>query len=96
MPPLLGSDWSTLMAAVPDLASATQHAPAPVVIEEAAQQVRLFLPGFTKADITLTQYGPEVTVTAGDQRRNLFLPDSLKGRAIQGAKFPADYLILSF
>jgi arsenite-transporting ATPase len=96
MPPLPGNDWSTLMAAVPDLASATQTAPAPVVIEEAAQQVRLFLPGFTKADITLTQYGPEVTVTAGDQRRNLFLPDSLKNRSVQGAKFQADYLILSF
>ncbi|MEM6436264.1 MAG: ArsA-related P-loop ATPase [Cyanobacteria bacterium P01_D01_bin.115] len=96
LPGLTGDDWQPLMAALPSLSAAVQTAPAPVVIDEVAQQVRLFLPGFTKADINLTQYGPEVTITAGDQRRNLMLPAALKNRSIQGAKFQEDALILSF
>lgn len=94
--PLNDRDWQPLMAAVPGLEAAVQTAPAPVVVNEPERQVKLFLPGFTKADIDLTQYGPEVTITAGDQRRNLFLPSSLKNRSVQGAKFQEDYLILSF
>ena len=93
---LTGDNWQPLMAALPSLSTAVQAAPAPVVVDEVAQQVRLFLPGFTKADINLTQYGPEVTITAGDQRRNLMLPAALKNRSIQGAKFQEDALILSF
>ena len=96
LPGLAGDNWQPLMDALPSLSAAVQTAPAPVVIDEAAKQVRLFLPGFTKADITLTQYGPEVTITAGDQRRNLMLPAALKNRSIQGAKFQEDALILSF
>ncbi len=96
MPPLQGNQWQPLMAAVPAIADAIAAAPAPIIVDEAAQQVKLFLPSFTKADITLTQYGPEVTLTAGDQRRNLCLPDRLKNRSIQGAKFQENYLILSF
>jgi arsenite-transporting ATPase len=96
MPALDGDNWQPLMETVPAIATAAQNAPAPVVINEADKQVKLFLPGFTKADINLTQYGPEVTVTAGDQRRNLLLPSALKNRPVQGAKFQEDYLILSF
>ena len=96
MPELTENNWEPLIAATPSIVAARQSAPAPVVVDEAAKQVRLFLPGFTKADITLTQYGPEVTIAAGDQRRNLFLPAALKNRAVQGAKFQEDALILSF
>jgi arsenite-transporting ATPase len=96
MPALTDDNWPALVNAVPDVGAASQQAPAPVEINEAEKQVRLFLPGFSKAEIDLTQYGPEVTITAGDQRRNLLLPPSLKQRSIQGAKFQADYLILSF
>ncbi|MEM9002471.1 MAG: ArsA family ATPase [Cyanobacteria bacterium P01_F01_bin.86] len=96
MPDLVGENWDPLVAATPAIATVRQNAPAPVVIDEAAKQVRLFLPGFTKADITLTQYGPEVTVTAGDHRRNLLLPTALSNRSVQGAKFQEDALILSF
>ncbi|MEM6835254.1 MAG: ArsA family ATPase [Cyanobacteria bacterium P01_C01_bin.120] len=95
-PRLTDDNWEPLMTAMPNLAAAVQNAPAPVVINEVEKQVKLFLPGFTKAEIDLTQYGPEVTVTAGDVRRNLFLPTSLKNRSVQGAKFQEDYLILSF
>lgn len=96
MPTLANNNWQPLLDCVPEVAAATQSAPAPVSIDEIQKQVRLFLPGFTKADVNLTQYGPEVTVTAGDQRRNLILPSSLKNRSVQGAKFQEDSLILSF
>ncbi|MBE7380791.1 MAG: ArsA family ATPase [Leptolyngbya sp. SIO1E4] len=96
IPDLQGENWHPLVAAAPSIESSIQDAPAPVMINEVKKQVRLFLPGFTKEEIGLTQYGPEVTVTAGDQRRNLLLPDTLKHRSVQGAKFQEDYLILSF
>lgn len=96
LPALAGDQWSPLVEAVPAVAAAAQAAPAAMVINEAEQQVRLFLPGFTKADIALTQYGPEVTITAGDQRRNLALPATLKNRPVQGAKFQDESLILTF
>lgn len=96
LPRLQGENWSPLIEALPSLKAVTEGAPASVSVDEAAKQVRLFLPGFTKADVDLTQYGPEVTVTAGDQRRNLFLPASLKNRPVQGAKFQENYLVLSF
>lgn len=96
MPQFTGDNWPALMSTMPSLDAAKQNAPAPVVINEAENQVRLFLPGFKKADINLTQYGPEVTVTVGDQRRNLILPSSLKNRSVQGAKFQEDHLILAF
>jgi len=96
LPALTNHQWEPLITAAPEIDTVRQTAPIPVMVNEVDKQVRLFLPGFTKADIMLTQYGPEVTVTVGDQRRNLFLPDSLKNRPVQGAKFQEDYLILSF
>lgn len=96
LPTLQSDNWHSLVAALPTLESVMTHAPAPVVVDETTRQVHLFMPGFTKADIELTQYGPEVTVTAGDQRRNLLLPASLANQAIKGAKFQDNYLILTF
>ncbi len=88
-------DWQSLANALPDYI-ATPLAPAPVDIDLSTNTVRLFLPSFDKKQIQLTQYGPEVTIEAGDQRRNLQLPAALQGRSVTGAKFQADYLILSF
>lgn len=90
-----GNNWQATVAAIPSLETAMQMAPAPVLIDTGARQVRLFMPGFSKSDIVLTQYGPEITIAAGDQRRNLLLPEALKGRAVQGAKFQDGYLVLS-
>ena len=88
-------DWPSLIEALPDY-TAVPSVPAPVDIDLSTNTVRLFLPSFDKKQIQLTQYGPEVTIEAGDQRRNLKLPDGLQGRSVTGAKFQADYLILSF
>ena len=88
-------DWSPLIEALPDY-TAIPSVPAPVEIELSTKTVRLFLPSFDKKQIQLTQYGPEVTIEAGDQRRNLKLPDALQGLSVTGAKFQSDYLILSF
>lgn len=88
-------DWQLLIDALPDYL-ATPLVPAPVEIDSAASTVRLFLPSFDKKQIQLTQYGPEVTIEAGDQRRNLTLPEALQGRSVTGAKFQSGYLILTF
>jgi anion-transporting ArsA/GET3 family ATPase len=90
-----GDHWQPLMAALPSFTEAEQ-APQPMTIDLSQQQVKLFLPGFDKKQIKLTQYGPEVTIEAGDQRRNIFLPSELRGKPVQGAKFQGSYLIISF
>lgn len=83
-----------LIDALPDF-NATQ-APKPIKIDASTGLVRLFLPGFDKNQVKLTQSGPEVTVEAGDQRRNILLPSALSGRQIKGAKFQNSYLVISF
>jgi fermentation-respiration switch protein FrsA (DUF1100 family) len=88
-------DWQPLMQAVPDL-SQPSRAPRPIAIDVAGRKVSLFLPGFDKKQVKLTQSGPEVTVEAGDQRRNILLPPELRGQPVTGAKFQESYLIISF
>jgi arsenite-transporting ATPase len=90
-----GGNWQPMMAALPDFSQVIQ-APRPVAVNLAEKKVSLFLPSFDKSQVKLTQYGPEVTVEAGDQRRNLFLPPELRGKAVTGAKFQDGYLIISF
>lgn len=90
-----GNDWQPLIDAMPDF-SQTAQVPKPIEIDVAARQVLLFLPGFDKKQVKLTQSGPEVTVEAGDHRRNIFLPLGLSGRTVSGAKFQNNYLIISF
>ncbi len=93
--PARSDSWQPLMEALPDAAQAA-NAPRSVSVDLAAKQVSLFLPGFSKKQVKLTQYGPEVTIEAGDQRRNIALPPELRGRAVSGAKFADGYLIISF
>ncbi len=96
IPGLREDNWSSLMAALPDVDQVIKVAPRSLTIDAANNQVRLFLPGFDKSQIGLTQSGPEVTIDAGNQRRNLYLPEPFKNRTVQGAKFQENALILSF
>lgn len=86
--------WDIMAAAMPDPRSLEQ-VPQPIRIDVAARQISLFLPSFDKKHVRLTQYGTEITIEAGDQRRNIILPDALQGRTVAGAKFQEPYLILS-
>jgi arsenite-transporting ATPase len=94
VPTCPAGDWQPLMDALPDFTQTVQ-VPKPVEIDVAARQVRLFLPGFDKKQVKLTQSGSEITVEAGDQRRNILLPSALTGRTVTGAKFQQGYLIIS-
>ncbi|MGB6168477.1 MAG: ArsA family ATPase, partial [Geitlerinemataceae cyanobacterium] len=95
VPTLVDDDWQPLMAAIPDVRQATT-VPRPIEIDIVQKQVRLFLPGFEKKQVKLIQSGPEITIEAGDQRRNIFLPPQLQGRAVTGAKFQNQFLTISF
>ncbi|NES94766.1 MAG: ArsA family ATPase [Desertifilum sp. SIO1I2] len=87
--------WEPIMAALPDFTQ-TPQAPAPLTVNINERKVTLFLPGFDKKQVKLTQYGPELTIEAGDQRRNILLPPQLSGKPVTGAKFQEGYLIVSF
>lgn len=95
MPTQIDDDWQPLMAAIPDFSQAAT-VPKPMEIDIAQKQVRLFLPGFEKKQVKLIQSGPEITIEAGDQRRNIFLPPELRGRPVTGAKFQNQFLTISF
>lgn len=87
--------WQPLVDALPDFTQASQM-PRPIAVNISDRKVLLFLPGFDKKQVKLTQYGPEVTIEAGDQRRNIFLPPELRGKPVTGAKFQDGYLMISF
>ena len=88
-------EWQKIMDSLPNFRT-TPEVPKPIDVDTANGQVKLFLPGFDKKQVKLTQYGPEITIEAGDQRRNITLPPSLKGKPVKGAKFQDGYLIISF
>ncbi|MDB9519473.1 ArsA family ATPase [Roseofilum reptotaenium CS-1145] len=88
-------NWQVLQKALPDFTEATR-APKPITLDVAQKSVSLFLPGFDKKQVKLTQYGPEITIEAGDQRRNILLPPALSGKPVKGAKFQDRYLNISF
>jgi len=96
MPNYHSQGWEAVVQALPDMEQITAQANPATVIDLPSKTVKLFLPSFDKTQVKLTQYGPEVTVEAGDQRRNLMLPPGLAGQSVAGAKFQDHYLVLTF
>jgi arsenite-transporting ATPase len=88
---MVEDNWEPLMDALPNF-GATVEAPKPIYFDMAEGKIRVFLPGFDKKQVKLTQYGPEITIEAGDQRRNITLPPAWSGRSVTGAKFQNGYL----
>ena len=94
MPEFNGDNWQDLIAQLPamvekaDLPQATEFV-------MAERKIKVFLPGFAKKAVKLTQYGPEITIEAGDQRRNITLPPAWRGSSVTGAKFQNGYLEVS-
>lgn len=94
LPTMENSEWQTLGDALPSLLDNTTI-PKPTTFDIADKKIKVFLPGFDKKQVKLTQYGPEITIEAGDQRRNITLPPAWTGRSVTGAKFTNNYLELS-
>ncbi len=96
MPVITDNQWQPALESMPDLIIDTAHALRAMVVDLAESNVRLFLPGFDKKQVKLSQNGPEVTIEAGDQRRNILLPPELSGKPVIGAKFQDGYLTIRF
>ncbi|MBU6229991.1 MAG: ArsA family ATPase [Cyanobacteria bacterium REEB459] len=96
MPEQTEAGWGALMANLPDPQHLAQTANRATVVDLGGRVVKLFLPSFDKSQVKLTQSGPEVTVQAGNQRRNLALPSELQGKSVTGARFQDQYLVISF
>ncbi|MEM9273112.1 MAG: ArsA family ATPase [Cyanobacteria bacterium P01_F01_bin.143] len=94
LPNIESGNWQPLIDALPSF-TATALMPKPITIDVSQKVIKVFLPGFDKKQVKLTQYGPEITIEAGDQRRNIILPPQWTGRSVTGAKFNNKYLELS-
>ena len=91
IPKLAGDNWQPLIDGLPAIDEGV-NAPKPIEFVMGERKIKVFLPGFHKKDVKLTQYGPEITVEAGDQRRNIILPPAWRGSSVAGAKFQNSYL----
>jgi len=95
IPALVEQNWHPILQALPDF-NASPSVPQSLTVDLAQRQITVFLPGFNKEQVKVTQYGSQVTITAGDQRRNISLPPELQGEIIKAGKFEAPKLSISF
>ena len=93
LPKIGEGEWEQMGDVLPNLLEADN--PEPTSYDFATSKIRIFLPGFDKKQVKLTQNGAEITVEAGDQRRNINLPPQWANRSVTGAKFTESYLELT-
>ena len=67
-----------------------------IVQVEGNYSLELYLPGITKDKVELSKNGDELSITIGNHRRNLVLPQSLAALKPSGAKMENDYLKIRF
>jgi anion-transporting ArsA/GET3 family ATPase len=91
---LQSPNWE-LIKALPDF-NHVSPSPQPLTINLEQQQIVVFLPGFTKKQVKLTQHGSALTVEAGDQRRNIFLPPAFQQLSLKSGKFEEPNLVIAF
>jgi len=94
--PRFEGDWAPLVAAMPaDIQEATQAGDLPkgIVIDQEQKEVRIYLPGFLKSEVKLSQPkgGDELLVDAGGQRKHVPFPPGFQGK-VKGAKFEDEVL----
>jgi len=89
------SEWQGLVKHLPPI-KRTKDLPAPIQLDEKALTLSVHLPGYSKKEVELSQYGPELTLRVADQRRNLILPSAFRNTQATGAKFSEDRLVLTF
>lgn len=65
-------------------------------IEDGIEVFRIVLPFFELKDLELMQKGVEITLIIKNERRTFILPNKLKSREIQGAKYEEGMLKLLF
>ncbi|KAL3680330.1 hypothetical protein R1sor_023286 [Riccia sorocarpa] len=93
-------DWERVLSdfEAGDILDGMQPFPTPpgVAFDKAARTVTLFLPGFAKSEIKLSQWrgGSELLVDVGDQRRSIVLPSDMRGK-VAGAKFQNKSLVVT-
>ncbi|CAM6107341.1 unnamed protein product [Calypogeia fissa] len=70
--------------------------PPPVAIDKSSNTITLFLPGFPKSEVKLSQWrgNTELLVEAGDQRRSISLPPGMQGKVTK-AKFENKSLVVT-
>jgi anion-transporting ArsA/GET3 family ATPase len=95
LPALEAIDWKSLLEVLPNFDDIST-APEPLSIDLEQHQIIVFLPGFTKKQVKLTQHGSTLTVEAGDQRRNIFLPSTFRDLSLRSGKFEDMNLVISF
>lgn len=95
IPAIKDNDWHPLLNALPDF-NDNHRSPLPLKFDRETRELFVFLPGFTKKQVKLTQYGKEITVEAGEQRRNIALPPDWQKLSIKAGKFEEPYLIIAF
>ena len=94
LPTMAAGEWQTVGDAMPSI-NVDSSIPQPTNFDLNEKKIKVFLPGFAKEQVKLTQNGSDITIEAGDQRRNIALPSAWSGRSVTGAKFTNNYLELS-